>query len=265
MRSTALDAAIQALGGTTIAHGDFGDLKTLEKLSSNHNIILNCATSMNVPVTEALLRGIRATKTKKKPILFHLSGSGNFVDGSTTGAYIPQDQPWNDGNPDDVRKISAALTPNGACDELILEAAAEGYVNALFVSPGGIYGVSANHIGIAAGAASALAPGVWVAWMMDNVANLGFSPYVGDGTAVFRTVHVDDVVEIMILVFQKALDTWDSYQSEDVYSHFYLCVDETVEWKDVALAFAGVAYRTGRISAPIVKSVQYEDAGTVAK
>lgn len=27
LRSTALDAAIQALGGTTIAHGDFSDLR----------------------------------------------------------------------------------------------------------------------------------------------------------------------------------------------------------------------------------------------
>lgn len=194
MRSTALDAAIEALGGVTIAHGDFSDLEAIEKLSSNHNIVLNCATSTNAPVTAAILRGIRNTKTPKKPILHHLSGAGNFVDGSTSGTYVPQPRPWNDGNPDDVRNITAALTPNGACDELILKAAAaEGYVDAFFVCPGGIYGASANHIGVAAGAAAALAPGVWVGWMMDSIATLGFSPYVGDGTAVFRTVHVDDV------------------------------------------------------------------------
>ncbi|OCL06340.1 NAD(P)-binding protein [Glonium stellatum] len=247
LRSTALDAAIEALGGVTIAHGDFSDLEAIEKLSSNHNIVLNCATSTNAPVTAAILRGIRNTKTPKKPILHHLSGAGNFVDGSTSGTYVPQPRPWNDGNPDDVRNITAALTPNGACDELILKAAAaEGYVDAFFVCPGGIYGASANHIGVAAGAAAALAPGVWVGWMMDSIATLGFSPYVGDGTA-------------------KALDTWDSCRPEDVYGHFYLCVDETVAAKDVASAFADVAYRVGTIPAPTVKPVPYEEAGTVAK
>ena len=157
------------------------------------------------------------------------------------------------------------MRPNGACDELILNAATAGDVNAFFVSPGGIYGASANHVGLRTGAASALAPGVWVGWMLQNIETLGFSPYVGNGTGIFPTIHVDDVVELMMLVFQKALEKWSSYEPDDVYSHYYLCVDERHSTKALATAFADLLYRTGKMTAPDVRSVPYEKAGIVAR
>ena len=156
------------------------------------------------------------------------------------------------------------MPPNGATDELIFKAAAKGEANALFVCPGGIYGTSANHVGVAAGAASALAPGVWVGWSLENVEKLGFSPYVGSGTSEFRSVHVDDVVELMMLVFRKALDTWDSYKPQDVYKSFYIAVDEKLTSRTVAEAYADLLYRKGKIAAPTLKQVSYEEAGITA-
>ena len=93
---------------------------------------------------------------------------------------------------------------------------------------------------------------------------LGFSPYIGNGTAVWRTVHVDDVVDLTILVFQKALDTWDSYRPEDVFSHYYIAADEAPLQKPIAEAFADLVYRRGKIPAPVAKSVSYDEAGTLA-
>ena len=215
-------------------------------------------------MTEAILRGIRRTQAPKKPILLHVSGAGNFVDHSTTGEYIPQSHPFNDANPNDVRKIDASYAPNGATDEIIFQAAARGEVNALFVCPGAIHGNSANHIGLTVGAASAQAPGVWLLWNMENIASHGFSPYVGPGTSVFRFVHVDDVVDLMILVFRKALETWDSYVPEDVYRHFYLAVDEEMASKPVAVGLADLVHRRGAIAEPVAKSVSFEEAGKVA-
>ena len=99
---------------------------------------------------------------------------------------------------------------------------------------------------------------------MENIEAAGFSPYVGPGTSVFRFVHVDDVVDLMILVFRKALETWDSYVPEDVYRHFYLAVDEELPSKPVAMGLADLVYRRGGIAEPVVRSVSFEEAGKVA-
>ena len=267
LRSTALDDALKALGNVTIEHGTFEEYDRIEKLAGNHEIIINCAASFNPPLTSVILTGIRntkAVKAPKTPILLHLSGTGNFVDHSTTGEYLPNGKWFNDSNPNDVRKIDSSYPPNGATDELILASAVKGDVNALIVCPGGIYGQSMDHIGLSTGAPAAKAAGVWVLWSLNNVKTLGFAPYVGPGTSIIRLIHVDDVVNLMMLVYRKALDTWDTYRPEDVYSHFYLCVDEAVEAKKVAEAFGELLHREGKIPSPLPKQVSYEEAGQTA-
>ena len=264
LRSSELDTALHNLGKTTVVHGTFDEHDKLESLSATHSIIIDCAASFQPLVSEAILRGINRTETSRKPILLHLSGAGNFVDHSKTGDYIPQAHPFNDANPDQVRKIDATYTPNGGTDEIILKAAAKGQVNAFFVTPTGIYGNSTNHIGRSVGAAAASAAGVWVKWSLDNVEALGFSPYIGSGTAEWRVVFVDDVVDLTMLVFQKALDTWDSYQPEDVYRHYYIAAGEKLQQKPIAEAFADLVFRRGKIPAPVAKAVPYEKAGKLA-
>ena len=267
LRSTALDDALTALGYVTIEHGTFEEYDRLEDLAANHEVVINCAASFNPPLTSRILEGIRntkAVKAPKKPVLLHLSGTGNFVDHSRTGEYLPNGKRFNDGNPDDVRKIDASYPPNGPTDELILAAAAKGEVNALTVCPGAIYGQSTDHIGASIGAAAGKAAGVWVLWTLNNVKTLGFSPYVGPGTSIIRLIHVDDVVSLMMLVYQKALETWDTYKPEDVYSHFYLCVDEALESKKVAQAFGEFLHGEGMIASPVPRQVSYEEAGKTA-
>ena len=248
-------------------HGTFEEFDKVTELAASHDIIINAAASFNPPLTEAILKGIRATQIKshKKPILLHLSGTGNFVDRSKTGSFVPKGHLFTDTDPDDVRKIDESYLPNGPTDALILQAAAAGEVNALFVCPGGIYGISEDHIGKTVDDPSGNASGVWVKWNEDNVEELGFSPFVGDGTSINRLIHVDDVVTLMLLVFQKALDTWDLYLPEDVYKNFYICVaDQPYSSKPVAEAFADLQYRRGKIAQPIAKRVTYEEAGKTA-
>ena len=68
----------------------------------------------------------------------------------------------------------------------------------------------------------------------------------------------------MILVFQKALETWDSYAPEDAYKHFYIAVDEEIASKPVALGLTDLVYRRGGIVEPVARSVSFEEAGKVA-
>ena len=80
-------------------------------------------------------------------------------------------------------------------------------MNAFFVCPGAICDTGTNYLGLTVGAASAKARGVRVLWNLESIQEPGLSPYVGPGTSIIHLVHVDDVVDLIMLIFQKALDT----------------------------------------------------------
>ena len=260
LRSTAYDEVLRGLN-VAAAHGTYDDTNEVQQLVSRHNIIINVGSSWNTALTEAILRGAHVNSGEKKKILIHMSGAGNFTDYGKSGNIVSQAKPWNDANPEDVRKVNPTML-NGACDELVLKAASAGVVNGFIICPGGIYGLgSKNDV---TDGTSPPSLGVWATWMVQNVTNLGFSPYVGEGTAVFPTIHVDDVVQLMFLIFEKALNTWDSYKPEDAYKNFYLGIDERYGGRTLATAFADFVSKTRKLDIK-TKQVNFEEAGTVAR
>ena len=254
LRSTALDAKLEALGVKAV-HGTFDDLALISELASKNDIILNLASSNNPAVTEAILKGAHVERRRQpRKILLHMSGAGNFVDESHEGVFKPikADQYWNDANPEHIKKINKNMQPNGACDELIFQAVAKDEIIAYFVCPAGIHGNSKNNALAVKGVEPS--PGVWMNYSLTNVKQLGFSPYVGPGTSVFRVVHVDDVVSLTLKVFEKAVKEGQDYVSTDVYKNWYFCIDETKAAKDLAELFTQA---TGKQA----KSVSYDEAG----
>ncbi|PON21918.1 hypothetical protein TGAM01_v209174 [Trichoderma gamsii] len=203
---------------------------------------------MDPSVTDAILRGVRTRKsqTGTTSVVYHLSGAGNFVDNSESGDYIPTEHRFDDANPDDVP-------------------AEKGEAKVYFVCPGGTYGHSERHVGKSVGSASAFAPGRWVDYMTQNIESLGFGVYVGSGTSVFGVVHVDDIVSLMMLVYQKILDTADNYKPEDVYRYWYNGIYREEPSKKVAAALAKLQARRGKIPSSETKSVAYNDAGFTAR
>ena len=85
LRSAVFDTAFEALGNTTVVHSTFDEYDAVDNDDATPSIIIDCAAS---GLIEAILRGIRVTKIQKKPILVHLSGTGNVVDGSKTGTSV---------------------------------------------------------------------------------------------------------------------------------------------------------------------------------
>jgi nucleoside-diphosphate-sugar epimerase len=283
LRTHALDAAIGRLSKVTVVHGDFetsDGLASLENTVSKHGIIINAATSRDITVNQAVLRGLekyRAT-TKQNAILIHVSGAGNFSDNReagefhTTGEVAGLQLPFDDTDPTAVSQINAHHQPNGASDEIIMAFTRKGKANAYIVCPGGIYGASQDHIGILSttdeGRKYARTPGVWAGWMIENIKQLGFSPYVGQGKSYFYTVHVDDVVSLILLVFAKAMRerVEGTYAPEDVYGNFYIAAGDGYIGSDIADLFAKAVAKLGIIKEnAVVKSVTYEEAGLTAR
>lgn len=270
LRTDALDDAIQNLGSNLHVHRIDLASNPLEvtKLVQQHDIVIDGANSRDATLAKAILEGAAAYKRShdKNMIVLHLSGAGNFSDESRMGAFIENSDPFDDTNPEHVKRINASMMPNGASDEILLQAASKGKVNVYIVCPGGIYGLSADHIARKATSAEgkryAEALGVWSQWMFDTTVGHGFSPYVGPGTSVIGLVHVDDTVDMVMRVFQEAKTRGQDYQPEDAFKHFYLAVTEFPAAKDLATLFGATAFRLGLIPTAEPKSVTWDvDAG----
>jgi nucleoside-diphosphate-sugar epimerase len=84
-----------------IVYGDFSEAEKISKLAAEHEIVINCGSSWDVPLAKAINAGlkVRFEDGKGKATLVHISGTGNFVDerkdGSFGGAPIGNSKAWN--------------------------------------------------------------------------------------------------------------------------------------------------------------------------
>ena len=84
-------------------------------------------------------------------------------------------------------------------------------------------------------------------------------PYIGEGSAVFPTIHVEDFPPFVVKVVDEALKNPEP--SGSVYSRFYITSSQPTAWKDASNAFARLFHAQGIISSPEAKSVAFGEAG----
>jgi hypothetical protein len=89
--------AIRAIGVTNVVQGSHDDLDMIENLATQADIVVNAADADDLPLTKAILQGLKArTKTiGYKAILIHTSGTG-VVSDQAEGEFLPSGQKiWN--------------------------------------------------------------------------------------------------------------------------------------------------------------------------
>jgi hypothetical protein len=84
-------------------------------------------------------------------------------------------------------------------------------------------------------------------------------PYVGEGTALFNSLHVGAISPFVLQVLDLALR--DETPQGSVYERCYLIGGQETPYKEVSNAFAKVLHAEGVISSPHAKSVSLEESG----
>jgi nucleoside-diphosphate-sugar epimerase len=80
------------------------------------------------------------------------------------------------------------------------------------------------------------------------------------GTNVWSHIHIDDQVDLFILVLRKALqERADGAFPKDPYERFYWGASRTHVWGDIARALAAVMYQAKLVDSPEATSVSLED------
>ncbi|KAJ9607273.1 hypothetical protein H2200_008346 [Cladophialophora chaetospira] len=251
LRNTSLDTYLHDTASVRrIVHGTFDEKDKIVALAKEHDIVINVGSSWDVGLSEAIVEGLNQQPEGKKTTLIHMSGTGNFVDKRwKDGASHPEAKVWDDNNPEDMKLINPSML-NGGPDTVVLNAGKEGKIRTYIVFPSGIYGEAAGPVP---------ALGVIQLVFREKVKELGFVPYVGQGTAIFNNLHVRSITPFMLKVLDHALQEQSPQGS--VYERCYLIGGQEVPYKEVSEAFAKLFYAEGLTSSSEAKSVPLEEAG----
>jgi len=177
--------------------GSFNDTQLLEDLTAAADVVFDTVDADMLEPAKIMLRGSkrRFQETGKPVIFIHTSGTGLFVDkaaGLRTGGPI-----WDDSNSDQLEQLPPSA-PHRDVDLEILQADKEGYVRGYLITPSTIYGMASGKL-VDAGLQnkhSIQLPSLIIASLGRGQAGM-----VGKGLNVWPNVHIDDVADLYIVLF----------------------------------------------------------------
>ena len=126
-------------------------------------------------------------------------------------------------------------------------------MNTYIIFPSGVYGTSRGPV-------PGKALGVIQLLYKLQAEEVGFVPYVGEGSGIFPNIHVEDFPPLVIKVVEEALKTPEPTGS--VYSRCYFATSQETSWKETSTMFAKLLHAQGVVSSPEPRSVPLEEAGS---
>ncbi|KAI9461371.1 hypothetical protein HD554DRAFT_2041450 [Boletus coccyginus] len=185
-----------------IVLGSYDDGALLERQASESDVVFACAHADHVGACEAILRGLkkRHEVTGTVPVLIHTSGTGVLID-NAKGMYA-YDTIWDDANPDQLETLPDTQ-PHRNVDLLVVAADKQGYARTHIVLPSTIYGVAKGplvDLGIQH-SRSIQIPRLVQASIARKRAGM-----VGLGLNMWPNVHIDDIGDLYIVLYNAVLD-----------------------------------------------------------
>lgn len=236
--------------GVDFVNGSHMDLALMKKLASEHDVVINISNSDNVPLIKAILAGLenRARDepgVSQKPILIHTSGTGLLckeIDGVFREGKI-----YDDNIIEDTKEIPDTAVHRNV-DLEIFSAAKNGLVDAYIVAPCMIYGKCRGPLPHPSMQINGM---IKMALMHNEVVQLG------PATNVWNSLHIDDLCDFYVLLFEHALSGKD--RSTDPMERFYWASGEEFAWGDVAKELAKLLHAAGAITSATPRELTLQD------
>jgi len=191
--------------GINTVVGSFSDTQLLEDLTAAADVVIDTVDADNLDAAKTMLRGFkRRFQETGKPIPFiHTSGTGLLVDNAA--GLRTTDTIWDDANPDQLDQLPPTA-PHRDVDLEIIQADKEGYVKGYIVAPSLIYGIASGKF-VDAGLQNkhSIAIPLLVAASLGR----GQAGIVGKGVNIWPNVHIDEVADLYIILFNAIHDNPD--------------------------------------------------------
>ncbi|KAK7908961.1 hypothetical protein PG985_014839 [Apiospora marii] len=191
---------------------DYDETELIERLASQHDIVINAGSGFHPSSAEAMVQGLsrRTQGTTSRPWMLHTSGCSNISDRPLTGEAFPDREP-HDADGTTVYDFEKAENAREWYPQRAAELAVLGH-------PAVVTDTSSANEGV--GALSIQAPcifgegeglfqraGLMVPIMMRYVVEKGYGFQLGDGTGVIDYVHVADLADLYVRCVRDILES----------------------------------------------------------
>lgn len=152
-----------------------------------------------------------------------------------------------------------------------LKAGEEGYVKNFIIAPPGVFGRGDGPVGKAG------------LYMLGHYMRQGKVTYIGEGSNLCSTVsalmilsflsdhllssiwvHIDDIVDLYKIVFDRALSTGEDALEDSPYDRYYTSTSGELTMKSIANAYAKALNEKGIVPSAEAARLSFEDAGPTA-
>ncbi|KAJ7127070.1 hypothetical protein C8R44DRAFT_617333 [Mycena epipterygia] len=173
------------------------DLQLLRELAADADVVFACADADDLPAAEAILNGMRDrySGTRVAPTLIHTSGTGVLSD-DADGMY-ESSTIYSDLNIPQLETLSPDQ-PHRNVDLALVDADSQGYVKTYIILPSTIYGFASGPL-VKAGLQNNRSQ--QIPSLVDVSLKRGQGGMVGKGKNWWGNVHIDDVAELYLTIF----------------------------------------------------------------
>ncbi|EMD33972.1 hypothetical protein CERSUDRAFT_117492 [Gelatoporia subvermispora B] len=197
VRSPEKATLLESKFGVKAVVGHHGELEKLEQLASEAHVVFSVADADYLPAMQAILAGLRKRHATlgDLPILIHTSGTGVLTD-DARGMYAT-DTIYSDMNVEQIESLPpTALHRN--VDLEIVSADKQGYLRSYIILPSTIYGLATGPL-VEAGVANPHS--IQIPYLIKASLQRKRAGIVGAGKAIWPDVHIDDVADLYIVLF----------------------------------------------------------------
>ncbi|KAL7278981.1 hypothetical protein ACG7TL_006813 [Trametes sanguinea] len=225
--------------GVKVVVGTHQELDKLESLAENAHVVFHCADADDVPAVNAILSGLRKRHATfgDLPILIHTSGTAVLSD-DARGMYATETI-YSDLNVNQIKSISPTAFHRDV-DLTIMEADEQGYVRAHIVVPSTIYAIARGPL-FEAGVSNPHS--VQIPLLIKGSLDRKRAGMVGQGKALWPDVHIDDVAELYMLLFDSAMN--DPENTGHGWEGFYFGENGEHSWYQISRAIGEALVELG--------------------
>ncbi|KAI9061107.1 NAD-P-binding protein [Trametes sanguinea] len=225
--------------GVKAVVGTHQDLDKLETLAENAHVVFHCADADDLPAAKAILSGLRKRHAKlgDLPILIHTSGTGELTD-DARGMYATETI-YSDLNVEQIKSIPPTAFHRNV-DLTIVEADEQGYVRAHIILPSTIYGIAEGSL-FDAGVSNRHS--IQIPLLIKGSLDRKRAGVVGLGKALWPDVHISDVADLYIVLFDSAVSNPD--KTGHGWEGFYFGENGEHSWYQISRAIGDALVELG--------------------
>ncbi|KAJ7052607.1 hypothetical protein C8F01DRAFT_572643 [Mycena amicta] len=198
-KASALNRVFGHLHHLKVVVGSNSDLELLRQLAAEAEVVIACTDADDLAATKAILSGLRDrySRTRVAPTLIHTVSSATMPKACT-----PRRTIYSDLNIAQLEGLPADQ-PHRDVDLAIVEADAQCCLKSYIILPSTIYGLASGPL-VDNGIQNPRSQ--QIPRLVDVSLRRGQGGMVGKGRNYWGNVHVDDVAELFIQIFDLSMD-----------------------------------------------------------